>query len=213
MESPPVSDRFELRHAATDHVSLVTVPPRRLFAIDGYGPPRTPDFRLAFDALRAADEAVRAALAHTGSRELARPAAECIWRPGPEVEPDRLVESFATRTEWRWVQLLEVQPIATSAHALDAVDGVRRRAGRDRALIRVVELQELDALQILAVGGDEAETEALRRLLDAVSSGGLDRRGDIHQIFVADPTRVPDARGRSIIRIPVAPAIATADDG
>lgn len=203
MDPLPVSDRFELRHAATDHVSLVTVPPRRLFAIDGFGPPRSPGFDLALETLRAAATQLDATLAGRGPRHRERPLAECLWWPGPTVERDELVGSFATRADWRWEQLLEVSPDATREEALAAIDRVRARAGREQPLLRLIELRELDALQILAVGGRPAEAVALERLLDAVTAGGLTSHGDVHQLFLTDPALVPEDHSRTILRVPV----------
>jgi hypothetical protein len=66
METQPLSDRFELRHAATDHALRVSVPARRLLAMDGFGPPGTPDFLLALRSLRSAEQSIRARLAAAG---------------------------------------------------------------------------------------------------------------------------------------------------
>src|SRR4051812_33589923 len=101
METQPLSDRFELRHAATDHALRVTVPARRLLAIDGFGPPATPDFLLALKTLRSAEQAIRGKLAASGWQGLVPAAAECVWRPAPKVGASELVDSFATRGEWR----------------------------------------------------------------------------------------------------------------
>ena len=99
METRPLSDRFELRHAATDHALRVTVPARRLLAIDGFGPPGTPDFLLALRTLRSAEQSIRANLAAAGWQGLVPAAAESIWRPEPRVAGDELVDSFASRSE------------------------------------------------------------------------------------------------------------------
>src|SRR4051794_34724407 len=160
METQPLSDRFELRHAATDHAVRVTVPARRLLAIDGFGPPATPDFLLALKTLRSVELAIRGKLAASGWRGLVPAAAEWVWRPDPKVAADELADSFATRGEWRWVQLAEVPGMAVPGDVLVAIDGVRAHAGRAQPLVRVVDVQEGEALQILADGGAQVETDA-----------------------------------------------------
>src|SRR4051812_36912782 len=132
METQPLSDRFELRHAATDHALRVTVPARRLLAIDGFGPPATPDFLLALKTLRSAEQAIRGKLAASGWQGLVPAAAECVWRPDPKVGASELVDSFATRREWRWVQLAGGPRGAVSGGGLAAVDAGRGPAGPGR---------------------------------------------------------------------------------
>ena len=211
METRPLSDRFELRHAATDHALRVTVPARRLLAIDGFGPPGTPDFLLALRTLRSAEQSIRANLAAAGWQGLVPAAAESIWRPEPRVAGDELVDSFASRSEWRWVQLAELPTMADRADAAAAIDAVRQRAGREQPLIRVVDLHEGESLQILAVGGPGAEGDVLRHLLEAMRAEGQEPDRAVHQIFVSDPARVPRDRWRSILRIAMTPG--TRDDG
>jgi hypothetical protein len=206
METQPLSDRFELRHAATDRALAVTVPARHLLAIDGFGPPGTPDFLLALRTLRRADQVIRAKLAAAGWQAVVPAASECIWRPGPTVGPEELVDSFTTRGEWRWVQLAEVPSMADRGLAMAAIDEVRAGAGREQPLMRVADVHEDRALQILAVGGPLAETDAVRRVLDAIRAEGHEPEAAIHQIFVSDPARVPRDRWRSILRIPIVPS-------
>jgi hypothetical protein len=203
MERQPVSDRFELRHAATDQVSRVTVPARRLFAIDGFGPARTPDYLLALEAIRAVEDAVRAHHPAAGSQSVPRPPLECLWRPAGPLEPEVLVRSFASRSEWRWELLIEVPAAASLSSAVAATADVAAGAGREQPLVRVRELRESDAIQTLSVGGPASDAAALRRLLDAASADGLEPAGDIHQILLTDPARVDGPRERSIVRVPV----------
>jgi hypothetical protein len=203
MDVLPLNDRLDLRHAATDRALAVNVPVRRLFAIDGFGPPATPDHLLALRTLRAADQAVRALLRARGWREQVATAAECLWRPGRTVTPDHIVDSFATRGEWRWTQLAEIPPMATDPEVLASIDSARESAGREQPLIRVIELWEGQALQILSVGGPIAEMQALRRLLDAVGAGSLSWDPVVHQIFFSDPAQSPRDRWRSILRVTV----------
>ena len=66
------SDPFELRHAATDRATFVTVPERRMFAIDGLGDPRLAAFVLASDSLRAVEERVRGRVQRTTGRRSRR---------------------------------------------------------------------------------------------------------------------------------------------
>jgi hypothetical protein len=201
MDAIPLDDRLDLRHAATDRALVLNVPVRRLFAIDGFGPPVTPDYLVALHALRAADQAVRALLRVRGWREQLTTAAECLWRPGPTIGPGDIVDSFETRREWRWTQLAEIPAPAADLDVVAAIDAARESAGREQPLIRVIELWEGEVVQILSVGGPRAEVEALRRVLEAVTADGLSWDPIVHQIFFTDPVRSPRDRWRSILRV------------
>jgi hypothetical protein len=198
------SDRFDLRHAATAQVSAVIVPERRLFVIDGIGPPHASDYGLAGLSLRAAAVAVGAALGQAGLPPPGREAAESLWWPGRDVSDGDLVDSFGDRRHWHWEQLVAVPAAATDDQVSAAIDVARRAAGRDRPLIRTTKLVEGRAIQLLAVGGLSAEAIAFGRLLDQAASAGLVRNGPVHLIHLTTPDLVPSQRLRSIVRIPVA---------
>lgn len=197
------SSSLELRHAATERISEVVVPRRRLFAIDGLGPPEASGFELASRALRSAAAAVGGAMARAGVVPPPRAAYEALWWPGPDVPPEALVETFADRRRWYWEQLLAVPEAATDAQAEAAIDLARRGAGRERALIRLVELTEGLSAQLLAIGGPASEAEALGRLLEHAANAGHAPRGRIHVIQLTSPDLVPIDRRRVIVRIPL----------
>ena len=123
------SDPFELRHAATDRATFVTVPERRMFAIDGLGDPRLAAFVLASDSLCGG-----------GARPWTRPANN---RPkdlagGPRVrvvdasEPPSqdLAASFADRSTWHWQQMIEIPPEASDEDAQASIDETRAEFDR-----------------------------------------------------------------------------------
>jgi len=199
------SDRLDLRHAATDRALIVVVPRRRLFAIDGVGAPIAADFRLASTSLRAVAAALRARL---GPRRPDDPTAvlEVAWWVHPEIPPEATAEAFADRATWHWQQMIEIPNRATAADAEAAIETARRAAGREVPLVRVIELEEGQAAQILHVGGAAGEPESVRKLYRAIAEADLRPRGHLHQIVLADPAEVPEGRGRSILRLPVEPA-------
>jgi hypothetical protein len=195
------SSPLELRHATTDRATIVVVPRRRLFAIDGVGGPAAGDFHLASQTLRAVDEALRSAL-RSRSLDVRKPALEVAWWTHPELPPDEMAEQFADRSTWHWQQMMEVPEAATEADTAGAVDQTRQRAGREIALVRVIELIEGRAAQILQIGNVD-ERESVRRLYSAISDARLRPRGHLHQIHLVDPGQVPVERRRSILRLPV----------
>ena len=203
VEQPSTS--LELRHAATDRAMIVVVPERRLLAIDGVGGPEASDFRFASVALRTAAKLIRDRILRTRSIETRIGVIECAWWIHPEVEPDRMADAFTDRTSWHWQQMIEIPDSATDDDVAGAVDQARREAGRETSLVRQISFTEGRAAQILHIGGAADEPESVRKLYRAVVEAGLEPRGHLHQIILSDPVQVPAGRGRSILRLPIAP--------
>ena len=204
MTGPEATGTLELRHAATDRATIVVVPKRRLFATDGVGGPAAADFRFAGEALRTVSEALRRRLRAAGAHDPGKPPIEVAWWTHPELPPDAMAEAFADRSSWHWQQLVEVPDRATDEDAAAAIDEMRRRAGRDVALVRVVEIVEGRSAQILNIGPD-SEGASIRRLAAEIEAAGLRPHGHLHQIFVSDPEAAARGRSRSILRIPIEP--------
>jgi hypothetical protein len=197
------SDLFERRHAATDRASIVVVPERRLLAIDGVGSPSASGYRMAADTLRTAAEILRAALVRTRRLATNTGILECAWWMHPEPAPDEMAELFADRSSWHWQAMIEISAEATDEEALAAIDETRRRAGRATSLIRLIRVAEGRSAQILHAGGPETEAVAVARLYEAIRDAGLRPHGHLHELHLADPGRVPEARARTILRLPV----------
>lgn len=203
MSSQIPTDRFELRHAATDRATIVVVPERRMLAIDGLGDPRATDFVFASETLRSAGEILRARVAREYGIKSEPAVLECAWWTHPEPPSQDLVEAFADRRAWHWQQMLEIPPSATDDDAAAAIDEARSRAGRPAPLVRIIRFAEGRSAQILHVGGPETQPRSVQALYDAVARAGLRPHGHLHEIRTADHQRVPDGRARSILRLPI----------
>ena len=197
------SDQIELRHAATDRATIVVVPERRMFAIDGLGDPRTTGFVLASNTLRAAGDALRVRVQREHGRKVAAGVLECAWWTHPEPPSQDIAESFADRSTWHWQQMLEIPAEASDEDAQAAIEESRSNLGPSSPLVRVIQFTEGRAAQILHVGGPATEPRSVVALFDAVTSAGLRPHGHLHEIRLSDYERVPDHRARSILRLPI----------
>ena len=130
------SDPFELRHAATDRATFVTVPERRMFAIDGLGDPRLAAFVLASDSLRAVEERVRGRVQRTTGRKISPAVLECAWWTHPEPPSQDLAASFADRSTWHWQQMIEIPPEASDEDAQASIGETRAEFDRPVRLVR-----------------------------------------------------------------------------
>jgi hypothetical protein len=184
---------------------VVAVPQRRLFAIDGVGAPGAADFRLASATLHDVANTLRREIG-SGRAGTTPRVVEVAWWTHPEIAPEETADAFADRSTWHWQQMIEIPARAEIGDAEAAIDATRRAAGRTVPLVRVIELEEGQAAQILHIGGRAGEPESVRKLYAAIAEAGLRPRGHLHQIVLADPAEVPEGRARSILRLPVEPS-------
>jgi hypothetical protein len=203
MPTEQPSDRLELRHAATDRPTIVVVPERRMFAIDGLGEPRASSFVIASETLRTADEQLRERVHRRTGRKVSHADLECAWWTHPEPPSQDLANSFADRSTWHWQQMIEIAPDATDEEAAAAIDETRARAARAVPLVRVIRFAEGRSAQILHVGGPATEHRSVRALFETVAAAGIRPHGHIHEIRLADYERVPGERARAILRLPI----------
>lgn len=196
------SSSLDLWHAASDRPLTVSVPARTLFAIDGLGAPNAADFRLASRTLRRVDEVLRAAVAGRGD-PVRHGFLEIAWWQHPEPPLGELVDAFEDRSTWHWQQMMEIPAVATDAEAEAAIATVRREAGRDEPLLRLIRLPGGPVAQILHLGRSETEPATLRALVAAVGDAALKPRGHVHEVRLADEHEIPADRARAILRIPL----------
>jgi len=201
-DGPKSSSPFELRHASTHRPLLVVVPARRLLEIHGAGLREAADFRLATTLLQAVSEAVRAKLLRVRRGEHVRSVLEVTWPIEPGRTVDEIVELMSGPTP-RWHQMIELPPAATECMALEAIDETRRSGGRDFALVRLIQLTEGPAVQILHVGSDDL-LASIRKLYGFAADSAFQTRDHLHELVIADAHAVGQARARSILRVPIA---------
>ena len=192
---------MELNHASTARPLVVVVPERRLLAIHGAGSRAAADFRLATIVLRTVADLARKTLP-PHRREGARPGLEVYWSIDPWLSVDEVVEALEKPVR-RWTQMIELHRAVSDIGVVEGIDETRRQGGREVALVRLVHLTEGPSAQILHLSSDP-EHVAIRKLYEFVEDSSLRPVGDLHELVLADPETVGRARGRSILRLPVA---------
>jgi hypothetical protein len=200
------TDTLEILHAATDRATIVTVPERRMYALDGLGDPSGAGYSGAIETLHAVAEQLRAQLHLERHLDTRVAAIECAWWTHPEPAPADVPERFADRATWHWQQMIEIPHRATDDDVERALATARRDVVRDAGLVRIIRFDEGLSAQILHVGPPAAAPDSVRRLFEAVAAAGLSPRGHLHEIHVSDPRHAPPERSRSILRLPVGPA-------
>lgn len=198
------TDTLEVLHAATDRATIVTVPERRMFALDGLGDPAGAGYGEAIETLHAIADLLRAKLHVERHIETRVGPIECAWWTHPEPPRDEVPDRFADRATWHWQQMVEIPPQATDADAEAVLEQAREEGTiRDVNLVRIIRFDEGLSAQILHAGPRATEPDSVRNLYDAVYAAGLRPRGHLHEILVSDPRHAPIERRHSILRLPV----------
>jgi hypothetical protein len=196
------SDSLDLRHAATDHATIVTVPARRMLAVDGVGAPTGTDHRRAMTALHDIADHLRTRVRQREHVDPRLGPIECAWWTHPEPPPEELGEQFQDRSTWHWQLMIEVPKRATEEDVAAAI----AEAGGSAPMgvpVRVVEFEEGRSAQILHVGGSGSAADAVARLAREVAASGGRPHGHLHEIHLSDPRHVGPDRARAILRLPI----------
>ena len=201
--SEPPSSPLELRHASTDHPTIVVVPTRRLLVIEGVGQLGAADFRLASGVLRGVHDRVRASLRHDRFDDGPKAIMEVAWPTDAHVSLDDLARALSRHEPLHWRQMIELPRLATTAAAEAAILETRLEGGRDVPLVRLISFAEGRSVQILQVGAAADLVAAIERLGAFVAESGLRPHGSLHQLVFGDPDVVPPDRARSILRMPI----------
>jgi len=192
--------------ARRDRARFVDLPWTRQLAIDGTGQPGGPAFQNAFRALYPVAYTLHFALKRRGVDAPIGALEGLFWVPG--AEDDGGVALLGDRDPGgplSWSLRLPLAGMATDTEIDAAIADVARK-GAPPALddLRVVEVIEGLAAQILHVGPYDAEGPTIRRLHAAIAGAGLRQRGIHHEIYISDPTRTAPERLKTVIRQPIA---------
>jgi hypothetical protein len=196
-------DIIALRHAATDRATIVTVPERRMIALDGVGAPTGTAFGRAIETLHEVADRLRARL-HTVHRIESRiGAVECAWWTHPEPPAEEVPERFEDRATWHWQLMIEVAARAEDDDVEAAIEDARRSNVDHAAHVRPISFTEGRSAQILHLGGPDTAAKAVALLYREVAAAAEQPHGHLHEIYLSDPRHVPPARQRVIIRLPI----------
>jgi hypothetical protein len=108
------------------------------------------------------------------------------------------------RSQWRWQLLIRTPAFIKASDRSAALHQLRDR-GKDPAVadVKLMRLDEGRSIQMLHVGPYDTEPESLERMHALARTHGLQPHRLHHEIYLSDPRRVPAARLKTILRMPV----------
>ena len=199
----PADDPLALRHAATDRATIVTVPERRMLALDGVGAPTGTDFARAIEALHEVADRLRAHLRRGRGIESRVGLIECAWWTHPEPTPAEVPERFSDRTTWHWQLMIEIPDRARDEDMAAAIAEATAGGVDHASHVHPIRFAEGRSAQILHLGGPGTAASAVALLYREVEAAAARPHGHLHEIHLNDPRHVEPERRRIILRLPI----------
>lgn len=191
----------ERLYRATTTPQLVEVPALRFLCVDGHGDPNTSaSYAAAVQALYAVSYAAKFAIKKAGGEAFKVAPLEGLWWAA-----DMRAFGSGQKSDWDWTMMIR-QPDSVTAELVDRLTAevaIRKSLPRAREL-RLEDIEEGAAAQVLHVGPYAAEGPTIAALHAFIHEQGFDLRGKHHEIYLGDPRRAAPEKLRTIIRQPYA---------
>jgi hypothetical protein len=193
----------QLYTAGSRGPELIEVPPLGYLMIDGAGNPNTvPAFQQAIEALYSVSYTLKFML-KKGPRAVdygVMPLEGLWWTD------DMSRFSMDDKDSWKWTAVILQPAFITAKLVSEAVAQLKVKKKNLPALelVRLEQLHEGRAAQVLHVGPYSAEAPAIEGLHAFIAAQGLRREGKHHEIYMNDMRRVAPEKLRTFIRQPVA---------
>jgi hypothetical protein len=190
---------FAADYAAPRTPALIKPHAAQYLAITGQGEPGGETFTTRLGLLYNVAFTIKMARKFAG-RDYAVAKLEGLWwgkKPGVAFLDE-------DRAQWRWQLLIRTPDFIRATDRAAALSQLRDR-GKDPAVkdVTLIKLDEGPSVQLLHVGPYDAEGVSLERMHLFAATKGLRPHGKHHEIYLSDPRRVPAARLKTILRMPV----------
>lgn len=188
-------------YVAPKQPTLLDIKPARYLAISGSGDPQGGLFGRSMGALYAMAYTLKFASKAAGKDYKVAMPEGLWWCVGPSKDLGE-----APKKDWRWTLVIRTPDFVTAAQRTAAVKALKAK-GKDPLVsqVKLTTLHEGTCVQALHVGPYiEEDRTILPMLAHAAAQGYQPRaRGKHHEIYLSDPRRVPPAKLRTILRLPV----------
>ena len=178
---------------------LVKTLPAKYLTISGHGAPGSAEFQNCIGSLYGAAFTIKLTKKFAGEDYKVCHLEGLYWGNTNEggvvaVDPQEL----------NWTLMIRVPDFVQAEDLRRAIVELRAKGkAGDFEKLKLESLDEGSCVQMLHVGPYNQEKPSIDRMLAFAKQEGLNCRGKHHEIYLSDPRRVPPARLRTILRIPV----------
>jgi hypothetical protein len=170
--------------------------------IAGEGSPEEPAFNEAIQTIYAVAYGIKF-LCKGQDNDFVVPKMECHWfiAGGPEVQhkfPETPMD------QWLWKIQMRMPDVVEREH----FDQALRKAVIDKGFSALEKLKfelinEGKCIQVMHIGSWDQEGPSIQKIMDLVAEEGLQITGYHKEIYISEPTRVEEARKKTILRYQV----------
>jgi hypothetical protein len=186
---------------AAPSADVVTIPPRRVLAIEGAGAPEGELFQTAVGALYGVAYTLKFARKKTGGADFKIGPLEGRWWAALE----GTAFLIAPRDTWRWRLRIAMPDDVTKTEVAEAIAAATRKKGgklEGSAAAETVRLERIAAQKVgraLHVGPYAEEGRTFDAIEKALAAAGVKPAFSHVEIYLGDPRRTPPARLRTVL--------------
>jgi len=192
----------EFYNPPAGEVVLVKLPPLKYIMVDGEGEPGGESFQQAMGAIYNVAYSMKFRSKRLLKKDYDMMAPEGLWWMKGKIDMNK-------RDKWLWTLMILVPDFVTPEMFSDSVAEVRSKKnppGLERA--RLDTLDEGTSLQIMHVGPYATESESIAKMDAYAKEHGYKMVEKHHEIYLGDPRRAAPSKLRTVLRHPVAKALA-----
>lgn len=191
--------QHKAEYATPKEPALITIKPAKYLTIVGRGRPGDEDFQAKIGALYALAYTIKFAKKAAG-RDFKVCTLEGLYWPSGKV--DDLFNIPYDQLNWK---LMIRVPTFVCSRALKGAAKQLKEKGKvgEFDKVELETIKEGRCVQMLHVGPYDQERPTIERMQAYAEAEGLTLGGPHHEIYLSDPRRVPPARLRTILRLPI----------
>jgi hypothetical protein len=183
-------------YSATAKIKEVMAGKAAFLSVKGVGAPGGEEFQKCIGMLYGLVYTAKFGLKFAGKMDFGISKLECLWPEDPAKLP---------REKWPWQLLIRIPDELTAADLKPFRKELLDKKGLDTSAVERWTWKEGRCIQVMHVGPYDEVGSTFCQLGDFAESQGLEVTCPGHEIYISDPRRVPAAKLKTIIRMPVVP--------
>ncbi len=182
-------------YAASSKIKEVKAEKAAFLSVQGRGEPGGQAFQSGIQQLYSLAYTTKFMLKNAGILDFAVGRLECLWH-GCDYEK-------VPKSEWSWQLLIRIPEAVSEKVLQQAREEVLKRRELDTSAVKRWTWTEGRCIQVMHVGPYDQVGTVYTALDDFARAHGQITQPPGHEIYISDPRRVPAAKLKTIVRLPV----------